>query len=182
MCPGSNFSLYFFVVVRLWGGLGWVTFIITLRSSNGFVVTSFSVCHTPGFQHAARKMFSTAHITSCFLIIFRLCFGCGLTCLLLPNCRPSLHEFDPLPLHLALNSAIEKLNNGFSHESKYSNHASTYGKLNPVRTMLNFYSFAFSGGVIAMPPPLMDGQIEYSDGTPATVSQVNWHLVFASTR
>lgn len=35
-----------------------------------------------------------------------------------------------------------------------------------------YYNPYFEGGVIAMPPPLMDGQIEYSDGTPATVSQM----------
>jgi len=28
------------------------------------------------------------------------------------------------------------------------------------------------GGVIAMPPPLADGMLDYEDGTPATVSQM----------
>ena len=28
------------------------------------------------------------------------------------------------------------------------------------------------GGAIAMPPPLMDGAVEYPDGTPATVTQM----------
>lgn len=35
-----------------------------------------------------------------------------------------------------------------------------------------YYNPYFSGAVIAMPPPLMDGQVEYPDGTPATVSQM----------
>jgi len=30
----------------------------------------------------------------------------------------------------------------------------------------------FAGGLLAMPPPLSDGQVEYEDGTPATVSQM----------
>ena len=35
-----------------------------------------------------------------------------------------------------------------------------------------YYNPYFAGGAIAMPPPLMDGQIEYQDGTPATMSQM----------
>lgn len=34
------------------------------------------------------------------------------------------------------------------------------------------YNPYFAGAAIAMPPPLMDGQVEYPDGTPATVSQM----------
>jgi len=34
------------------------------------------------------------------------------------------------------------------------------------------YNPYFAGGLISMPPPLSDGQIEYEDGTPATVSQM----------
>ncbi|KAG5185887.1 cytochrome c1 [Tribonema minus] len=35
-----------------------------------------------------------------------------------------------------------------------------------------YYNPYFAGGAIAMPPPLMDGQVEYEDGTPATVTQM----------
>jgi len=35
-----------------------------------------------------------------------------------------------------------------------------------------YYNPYFQGGAIAMPPPLQDGQLEYEDGTPATVSQM----------
>ena len=35
-----------------------------------------------------------------------------------------------------------------------------------------YYNPYFAGGAIAMPPPLMDGQVEYADGTPATMSQM----------
>lgn len=35
-----------------------------------------------------------------------------------------------------------------------------------------YYNPYFSGSSIAMPPPLQDGQVEYPDGTPATVSQM----------
>jgi len=35
-----------------------------------------------------------------------------------------------------------------------------------------YYNPYFPGGVIGMPPPLMNGQVEYDDGTPATVSQM----------
>lgn len=34
-----------------------------------------------------------------------------------------------------------------------------------------YYNPYFAGGVIAMPPPLQDGGVEYEDGTPSTVSQ-----------
>merc|ERR1711907_436250 len=34
------------------------------------------------------------------------------------------------------------------------------------------YNPYFSGGQIAMPQPLQDGQVEYADGTPATMSQM----------
>ncbi|WP_334127374.1 cytochrome c1 [Sneathiella sp.] len=34
------------------------------------------------------------------------------------------------------------------------------------------YNLYFAGHQIAMPPPLMDDQIEYADGTPATVDQM----------
>jgi len=34
------------------------------------------------------------------------------------------------------------------------------------------YNPYFAGGLLAMPPPLSDGQVEYEDGTPATVSQM----------
>lgn len=35
-----------------------------------------------------------------------------------------------------------------------------------------YYNPYFSGGAIGMAPPLMDGMLEFSDGTPATVSQM----------
>lgn len=35
-----------------------------------------------------------------------------------------------------------------------------------------YYNPYFDGGALAMKPPLTDGQIEYEDGTPATVSQM----------
>lgn len=35
-----------------------------------------------------------------------------------------------------------------------------------------FYNRAFKGNQIAMAPPLMEGMIEYADGTPATVEQM----------
>jgi len=35
-----------------------------------------------------------------------------------------------------------------------------------------YYNPYFPGGAISMPPPLMDGQVEYEDGTPATVTQM----------
>ena len=35
-----------------------------------------------------------------------------------------------------------------------------------------YYNPYFPGGAIGMPAPLMDGQVEYPDGTPATVSQM----------
>lgn len=34
------------------------------------------------------------------------------------------------------------------------------------------YNPYFAGGAIGMPPPLQDGQVEYEDGTPATVTQM----------
>lgn len=34
-----------------------------------------------------------------------------------------------------------------------------------------YYNAAFPGHQIAMPPPLSDGQVEYTDGSPATVQQ-----------
>jgi cytochrome c1 len=34
-----------------------------------------------------------------------------------------------------------------------------------------FYNKYFPGGAIGMPKPLVDGQVEYTDGTPATVDQ-----------
>jgi len=47
-----------------------------------------------------------------------------------------------------------------------------------------YYNSYFPGGIIGMPPPLENGQIEYEDGTPATVSQmakdVSNFLVWAS--
>merc|ERR1712010_376795 len=36
-----------------------------------------------------------------------------------------------------------------------------------------YYNPYFSGGQIAMPAPLSDGQVDYDDGTPATVSQMS---------
>jgi len=36
-----------------------------------------------------------------------------------------------------------------------------------------YYNPYFDGGLIAMPPPLDDGQIDYEDGTPATLSQMS---------
>ncbi|GMH53812.1 hypothetical protein TL16_g01534 [Triparma laevis f. inornata] len=36
-----------------------------------------------------------------------------------------------------------------------------------------YYNPYFAGGAIAMPPPLQDGQVEYADGTPATMSQMS---------
>lgn len=38
------------------------------------------------------------------------------------------------------------------------------------------YNPYFSGGAIAMPKPLNDGQIEYEDGTPATLSQMAYDV------
>ena len=35
------------------------------------------------------------------------------------------------------------------------------------------YNPYFPGAAIGMPPPLMDEQVEYPDGTPATVSQMS---------
>lgn len=35
-----------------------------------------------------------------------------------------------------------------------------------------YYNPYFPGGAIAMPPALLDGQVDYEDGTPATVSQL----------
>lgn len=35
-----------------------------------------------------------------------------------------------------------------------------------------YYNPYFQGGAISMPPPLLDGQMEYEDGTPANVSQM----------
>merc|ERR1739848_63732 len=35
-----------------------------------------------------------------------------------------------------------------------------------------YYNPYFAGGAIGMPAPLMDEQVEYPDGTPATVSQM----------
>jgi len=35
-----------------------------------------------------------------------------------------------------------------------------------------YYNPYFAGGAIAMPPPLTDGQVEYEDKTPSTVSQM----------
>jgi len=35
-----------------------------------------------------------------------------------------------------------------------------------------YYNPYFPGGAIAMPPPLLDGQIDYEDATPATISQM----------
>ena len=35
-----------------------------------------------------------------------------------------------------------------------------------------FFNPYMKGGIIAMPPPLSDGMLEYEDGTPATVSQM----------
>merc|ERR1712023_551827 len=35
-----------------------------------------------------------------------------------------------------------------------------------------YYNPYFSGGQIGMPQPLQDGQVEYEDGTPATISQM----------
>jgi ubiquinol-cytochrome c reductase cytochrome c1 subunit len=35
-----------------------------------------------------------------------------------------------------------------------------------------YYNPYFSGGAIAMPPPLMDGSVTYPDGTPATMTQM----------
>ena len=51
-----------------------------------------------------------------------------------------------------------------------------------VRTGM-FYNPYFPGGMIAMPPPLSDEQVEYDDGTPASVSQMAkvsgaFHLAF----
>uniref|UniRef100_A0A7S2KWM0 Cytochrome c domain-containing protein n=1 Tax=Leptocylindrus danicus TaxID=163516 RepID=A0A7S2KWM0_9STRA len=43
------------------------------------------------------------------------------------------------------------------------------GKVMPAGLYYNPY---FPGGAISMPPPLMDGQVEYEDGTPATVTQM----------
>jgi cytochrome c1 len=34
------------------------------------------------------------------------------------------------------------------------------------------YNPYFAGGLIGMPPPLTDGQLDYEDGTPATTSQM----------
>lgn len=36
-----------------------------------------------------------------------------------------------------------------------------------------YFNKYFAGSAIAMPPPLQDGQVDYEDGTPATVSQMS---------
>ncbi len=36
-----------------------------------------------------------------------------------------------------------------------------------------YYNSYFPGGAIAMAPPLSDGQVEFDDGTPATISQMS---------
>ena len=49
-----------------------------------------------------------------------------------------------------------------------------------------YYNPYFPGGLIAMPPPLNDGGVEYEDGTVATISQqakdvvqfLNWYVLF----
>jgi len=38
------------------------------------------------------------------------------------------------------------------------------------------YNPYFSGGAIAMPKPLNDGQVDFEDGTPATVSQMSYDI------
>jgi len=54
-----------------------------------------------------------------------------------------------------------------------------------VRTGLSYNPY-FPGGLIGMPPPLVDGMVEFEDGTPATVSQmsrdVTTFLTFTSYR
>src|SRR5688500_12525278 len=40
-----------------------------------------------------------------------------------------------------------------------------------------YYNPYFPGGALAMPPPLSDGQVSYSDGTPATVDQMSKDVV-----
>lgn len=40
-----------------------------------------------------------------------------------------------------------------------------------------YYNTYMAGGAIAMPPPLENGQVEYEDGTPATVSQMAHDVV-----
>lgn len=40
-----------------------------------------------------------------------------------------------------------------------------------------YYNPYFAGGLIGMPPPLTDGQVEYEDGTEATVSQMSKDVV-----
>eukprot|EP00759_Apiculatamorpha_spiralis_P044585 PhF_6_TR41557/c0_g1_i1/m.62954/K00413/CYC1, CYT1, petC; ubiquinol-cytochrome c reductase cytochrome c1 subunit len=40
-----------------------------------------------------------------------------------------------------------------------------------------FFNPYFKGGVLAMPPPLSDGMLEYEDGTPATVCQMSKDVV-----
>jgi len=45
-----------------------------------------------------------------------------------------------------------------------------------LRSGLNYNTY-FPGNAIAMAPPLSDGQVEYEDGTPATVSQMSKDVV-----
>jgi ubiquinol-cytochrome c reductase cytochrome c1 subunit len=40
-----------------------------------------------------------------------------------------------------------------------------------------FWNPYFKGGILAMPPPLSDGLVEYFDGTPATTSQMSKDVV-----
>jgi ubiquinol-cytochrome c reductase cytochrome c1 subunit len=42
----------------------------------------------------------------------------------------------------------------------------------PERKAGQFFNPYFKGGVLAMPPPLSDGMLDYEDGTPATTSQM----------
>jgi cytochrome c1 len=59
---------------------------------------------------------------------------------------------------------IHALLNGYT-EAPANVHVPAGGHYNPV--------FVAGNGVIAMPPPLVDGQVDYDDGTPNTVEQMS---------
>ena len=51
--------------------------------------------------------------------------------------------------------------------------AANNGALPPDLPLIVYYNPYFAGGAIGMPAPLMDEQVEFPDGTPATVSQMS---------
>ena len=81
---------------------------------------------------------------------------------------------EPPPLRIIFHAREGKANYIFSLLTGYT----WGGDLMPVPPFAprlksgQFWNPYMPGCVIAMPPPLSDGQIEYEDGTPATVSQM----------